>query len=63
MTPHVTAAGESPAIYARAVINSFAPQKELTMTEASAVNTADEPALKLTMREKAEAILGRELPN
>jgi len=63
MTPHVTAAGESPAIYNTAVINSFAPQKELTMTEASAVNTADEPALKLTMREKAEAILGRELPN
>jgi hypothetical protein len=33
------------------------------MTKRQRLILRDEPALKLTMREKAEAILGRELPN
>ena len=61
LTPHITDAGESPAIYNTALLDS----SNTTTTDkkvAPEVKTNSDAEAQLTMREKAETILGRDLP-
>ncbi|MPN02156.1 hypothetical protein SDC9_149369 [bioreactor metagenome] len=61
LTPHITDAGESPAIYNTALLdssNATTNDKKV----AAKVKTNSGAEAQLTMREKAESILGRDLP-
>lgn len=62
LTPHVTEAGESPAIYNTSILEPSSKKEKVpkvTSKETSpTLNTHSNP----TMREKIETILGRELP-
>lgn len=59
LTPHITEAGESPAIYNTAILNS---SNNATNEKKVAAKVKTNSGSQLTMREKAEAILGRDLP-
>ena len=61
LTPHITDAGESPAIYNSALLDSSnnVPNEKKSSAQ---VKTTTESKTQLTMREKAETILGRDLP-
>ena len=61
LTPHITYAGESPAIYNSALLDSSnnVPNEKKSSAQ---VKTTTESKTQLTMREKAETILGRDLP-
>ncbi len=59
LTPHITEAGESPAIYNTALLNS---SNNATNEKKVAAKVKTNSGSQLTMREKAEAILGRDLP-
>lgn len=61
LTPHITDAGESPAIYNTALLDSFNKSPNDKPVAAKAQNNSGSNS-QLTMREKAEAILGRDLP-
>ncbi|MGE4588552.1 MAG: secretin N-terminal domain-containing protein [Acidaminococcaceae bacterium] len=61
LTPHITDAGESPAIYNTALLDSFNKSPNDKPVAAKAQNNSVSNS-QLTMREKAEAILGRDLP-
>ncbi|MGL5206580.1 MAG: secretin N-terminal domain-containing protein [Acidaminococcaceae bacterium] len=61
LTPHITDAGESPAIYNSAILDSFKNKAADTKTTSKKDDSSDVEA-QLSMREKAEAILGRDLP-
>lgn len=61
LTPHITEAGESPAIYNTAILNS-SNNSTNEKKVAAKVKTNSDSESQLTMREKAEAILGRDLP-
>ena len=60
LTPHITEAGESPAIYNTNILDSFNNKKQENKVAKNEKDTAAE--FQPTMREKAEAILGRDLP-
>jgi protein transport protein HofQ/type IV pilus assembly protein PilQ len=59
LTPHITDAGESPAIYNTSLLNSSNNKPNDKKVAAKEKNNSGD---QLTMREKAEAILGRDLP-
>ena len=61
LTPHITDAGESPAIYNTALLDSSNTTTNDKKVAAKATTNSDAEA-QLTMREKAESILGRDLP-
>lgn len=61
LTPHITEAGESPAIYNTALLDS-SKNAANDKKDAAKVKTTSDSEAQLTMREKAEAILGRDLP-
>ena len=61
LTPHITEAGESPAIYNIALLDSSKTTTNDKKVAAKATTNSDAEA-QLTMREKAESILGRDLP-
>lgn len=61
LTPHITDAGESPAIYNTALLDSSNNAKN-DKKIAAKVKTTSDSETQLTMREKATAILGRDLP-
>ena len=61
LTPHITEAGESPAIYNTAILDSFNKSSD-DKSAAAKTKTDLNSDSQLTMREKAEAILGRDLP-
>ena len=58
-TPHITEAGESPAIYNMNILDSFNTKKQENKVAKDEKHAAE---FQPTMREKAEAILGRDLP-
>ena len=60
LTPHITEAGESPAIYNTNILDSFDTKKQENQITKNEKDTVAE--FQPTMREKAEAILGRDLP-
>lgn len=59
LTPHITEAGESPAIYNTNILDSFNTKKQENKFAKDEKYAAE---FQPTMREKAEAILGRDLP-
>ncbi|HIU63925.1 MAG TPA: type II and III secretion system protein [Candidatus Avacidaminococcus intestinavium] len=61
LTPHITEAGESPAIYDTAILENFLPQ-EPTADTAKTQDAKNNDNERMTMREKTELILGRSLP-
>lgn len=61
LTPHITDAGESPAIYNTALLDSSNTTTNDKKVAAKTTTNSDAEA-QLTMREKAESILGRDLP-
>jgi len=61
LTPHITDAGESPAIYNTAILDSSNTATNDKKVNAKEETNSDSEA-QLTMREKAETILGRDLP-
>ena len=61
LTPHITDAGESPAIYNTALLDSSTNANNDKKLAAKQKTNSDSKA-QLTMREKAETILGRDLP-
>lgn len=61
LTPHITEAGESPAIYNTAILDSFNKSSD-DKSAAAKTKTDLNSDSQLTMREKAEAILVRDLP-
>ena len=61
LTPHITDAGESPAIYNTALLDSSTNANNDKKVAAKQKTNSDSKA-QLTMREKAETILGRDLP-
>ena len=61
LTPHITEAGESPAIYNTTLLDSLNKETSDKNDAAKTKNDSDSDK-NLTMREKTEAILGRDLP-
>jgi len=61
LTPHITDAGESPAIYNTALLDSSTNATNDKNVAAKVKNNSNSES-QLTMREKAETILGRDLP-